>query len=164
MEVDFFGEQIQYKQASLGKRFANYLIDQLVMVLLFVIIGIVAGVFIAFSDPDALEMFDEINRVTEWVASIIMGLLYYVGLEATTGRTIGKYITKTKVINENGDTPKFGTVFIRTLCRFIPFEQFSYFGDDQRGWHDSLSKTRVVEIPEQWHENRTTATEERYSA
>jgi uncharacterized RDD family membrane protein YckC len=28
----------------------------------------------------------------------------------------------------------------------IPFEQFSFFGEDGKGWHDSISKTYVVDI------------------
>ena len=44
--------------------------------------------------------------------------------------------------DENGTKPRFGQVIGRTLCRFVPFEAFSFFGE--RGWHDKIPKTRVV--------------------
>jgi uncharacterized RDD family membrane protein YckC len=28
----------------------------------------------------------------------------------------------------------------------IPFEAFSFLGDEGRGWHDSLAKTVVVDV------------------
>ncbi len=39
----------------------------------------------------------------------------------------------------------FKTAFIRSLCRLISFEQFSYLGGGLNGWHDSLSNTQVVQ-------------------
>ena len=73
-------------------------------------------------------------------------MIYYTTLEYTTGRTIAKHITKTKVVDENGKKPNFQAILIRSLCRFIPFEPLSFLGEDKRGWHDKLSKTKVIEI------------------
>jgi hypothetical protein len=42
----------------------------------------------------------------------------------------------------DGSKPGLRTILLRTLCRFIPFEPFSFFGE--RGWHDGLSDTLVV--------------------
>jgi uncharacterized RDD family membrane protein YckC len=49
-------------------------------------------------------------------------------MEASTGKTVGKYVTGTQVLTEDGEQPSVGTIFIRTLCRIIPFEPFSFFG------------------------------------
>ncbi|HEY6914196.1 MAG TPA: RDD family protein, partial [Paludibacter sp.] len=62
------------------------------------------------------------------------------------GRSLGKIITKTKVITVDGDKPDFKTFLIRALCRFIPLESFSFLGSTDSGWHDSISRTRVVRI------------------
>jgi len=32
----------------------------------------------------------------------------------------------------------------RTLCRLIPFDALSFLFNDSVGWHDTLSKTRIV--------------------
>jgi hypothetical protein len=49
------------------------------------------------------------------------------------------------VINETGEPVSVLRALGRTFCRLIPFEHFSFFGS--RGWHDSLSRTDVVEAP-----------------
>lgn len=72
--------------------------------------------------------------------------LLYLILESTTQKTIGKFASKTMVVLENGEKPSTNTIAIRTLCRFIPFDIFSYLGANTYGWHDSISKTYVVDI------------------
>ncbi|MBC8643239.1 RDD family protein [Flavobacterium lindanitolerans] len=59
-------------------------------------------------------------------------------------RTIGKFITKTVVVNINGEKPDTQEILVRSLCRLIPFETFSFLGAPNKGWHDSISKTYVV--------------------
>ena len=67
-------------------------------------------------------------------------------LEGLTQRTIGKLITRTKVVMENGEKPSSEAIIIRSLCRMIPFDAFSFLGDPSRGWHDTISKTYVVDV------------------
>jgi uncharacterized RDD family membrane protein YckC len=69
---------------------------------------------------------------------------YYVVFEALLGKTIGKMVTKTKVVNMEGGKPSFLQIVVRSLVRFIPFEPFSFLGADATGWHDTMSDTRVI--------------------
>ena len=71
--------------------------------------------------------------------------IYYLFLESLFGRTIGKIVTGSVVVDENGLKPSFKIIFIRTLCRLIPFEALSFLSKSARFWHDSFSKTYVVE-------------------
>lgn len=67
------------------------------------------------------------------------------GQEVTfNGQSVGKFITKTKVVSENGHIPTYKTLAIRNMLRLVPFDQFSFFGD--LGWYDKWSNTRVVDI------------------
>ena len=75
-------------------------------------------------------------------ANYIDSLLY--PFESLSGRTLGKLITGTIVVNENGKKPDFGTVFKRSLCRLIPFNAISFLFNPGLGWHDSISDTYVV--------------------
>jgi uncharacterized RDD family membrane protein YckC len=77
---------------------------------------------------------------------MIYGLfaIYYAIFESTTGVTLGKLVTGTKIIGEDGQRPPFGKMLQRSLCRIIPFEPLSYLGSDARGWHDTITKTWVV--------------------
>lgn len=95
--------------------------------------------------PDALTFFEEDNKLIDYALGFIAGMLYFTCFEYYSGRTIAKYITKTKVVTENGEKPKLKTVLIRSACRFIPFEQLSFFSSTKSGLHDVLSKTMVVD-------------------
>lgn len=64
---------------------------------------------------------------------------------AFNGKTIGKYLTKTRALREDGSPLGWDKAFVRSLCRLIPFEGFSYLGSNLLGWHDTISKTMVVE-------------------
>lgn len=49
------------------------------------------------------------------------------------GKTIGKYITKTIVVMEDGSKPKASDIVLRSLCRLIPFDAFSFLGTEGKG-------------------------------
>lgn len=131
--------------ASTGSRFLNFVLD-----LIFMTIGVFVFVF-------TLAILSNVfgwNELRLWMENmgdldgqlICFGffIFYYVFFEAIFGKSIGKFITGTIVVNENGVKPSLGVVFKRTFCRIIPFEAFSFFGSGGRGWHDSFSNTYVV--------------------
>jgi uncharacterized RDD family membrane protein YckC len=71
--------------------------------------------------------------------------LYYFLWEAIIGRTPGKLLSASKVVNAKGEKPAFGWILIRSLVRIIPID---FFFNAILGMplHDYLSKTMVVEI------------------
>jgi len=137
---------IDEKLASQGKRFANFLIDQLFLLGLAMIIGTIIGIVLVYYFPSYIHVLDEENKFRDYLLGFVIALIYYSFFEGFTGRSLGKFFTKTKVITEDGKKPGFGAIFIRSLCRHIPFDHFSFLGHDSVGWHDKFSKTRVVEI------------------
>ena len=104
------------------------------------------AVMFAIFAPSFLDIFETDNRLIEYLFGFIAGMIYYSTLEVTTGRTLAKYITRTKVVDENGNTPGFTTILARSASRFIPFEPFSFLGGENSGWHDRISKTKVIEL------------------
>jgi uncharacterized RDD family membrane protein YckC len=124
--------------ASRGRRFANLLVDYVA----FLLVSVVIGIFLGISGYG--RVFTDMGVVGRDVYGVGLMFAYYFGLEATTGRTLGKMVTGTIVVNEEGGkiTPR--QAALRTLCRFIPFEAFSFFSSNARGWHDSLPHTYVV--------------------
>lgn len=72
----------------------------------------------------------------------------YLVMECFFGRSFGKLILGTTVVNKNGLKPSLGFIIIRTLSRLIPFDVLSFLGKSGRMWHDSLSNTFVVEKKE----------------
>jgi uncharacterized RDD family membrane protein YckC len=144
-----FEQEKEYQLASKGKRFANYIID----IISFYIFAILGGVVFALVSPDtAASAFEEVgnpdtsSKLVEQLLGILILLGYYTIMEgAFNGKTVGKYLTKTRALREDGSSLGWDKALIRSLCRLIPFEGFSYLGSNLLGWHDTISKTMVVE-------------------
>ncbi len=136
----------EVKTASQSKRFANYLIDQIFLLGCALFIGVGVGLLLLYVFPDHMYILDEENKLVEYLLGFVIAMLYYSFFEGFTGRSLGKFFTKTKVVTEEGARPGFKTIFIRSLCRHIPFNAFSFLGSETTGWHDKFSGTRVVEI------------------
>ena len=107
-------------KASRTKRIINFLIDSIFISLLNIL------------------FFDNYN-----LTILILFIIYYTIFEGIFKVTIGKILTKTKVVSTDGT--KTDLIFIRTLLRLIPFEPFSYFIGNT-GWHDKLSNTVVIDL------------------
>jgi uncharacterized RDD family membrane protein YckC len=72
-------------------------------------------------------------------------LIYYTICEkAFRGYTLGKLLTGTRAIRDNGEELTFKDALLRSLSRLVPFEVLSGFA--ARPWHDSWTKTQVVKV------------------
>lgn len=119
-----------------GTRFIHFIIDTLVWMILVVLV-IFSYAFIVGLDRSGMSrMFG---------LSIYLGtfIAYYTIMEIKFQKTIGKFVTKTKVVKMNGDKASNIDIVVRTFCRFIPFDQVSYLLV-KNGFHDFLSKTKVI--------------------
>ena len=130
--------------ASKSNRFLNFVIDTIAYYALSFISGIFLGLLAMIGIEAPLNSIAE-GSIGPYVFSFGVFLIYFIVFEVFLQRTLGKYITKTKVVMEDGSKPKASDIIIRSLCRLIPFEVFSFLNDDARGWHDSMSNTYVVD-------------------
>ena len=125
------------KIADKGTRCANHFIDSIAVMILVMLN--------AFLLDGLLHIIPEDG--SPWLALYFFVLYfgYHFLFEYFCSRTLGKFITKTKVVDLNGDKPNTKTLFIRNICRLIPFDNVSFlFGDT--GWHDGISETQVISI------------------
>lgn len=123
--------------ADKGARLGNFIIDLSILVILILF----ATYLISFFYP---EINDSHSLAFEVLASTIF-FCYYFFLEYTIGRTLGKMLTKTIVVDKNGNKPKTFNVFARSLVRLVPMEGITFlFG--HLGFHDLIPGTRVVKI------------------
>lgn len=133
--------------ATKGIRFANLILDYIARIIIGGAIGVIIGIVSELTgNYTVIELFFESGRLMEFIFGYIIILIYYTTIETLTGRSLGKYITKTKVVLYDGSKPTFNEILVRSLCRLIPLEGLSFLGEDGKGWHDSLSKTYVVDI------------------
>ncbi len=119
--------------ASVLKRLAHHFID-----------GFVAMIVSLFLSLLVIFCLGE-NSILTFFMSFFGYFAYYLLCESLWQKTLGKVITKTKVVDREGKKPSFLKILGRTLARHIPLEQLSFlFSSYPVGWHDSLSKTLVV--------------------
>ena len=119
-------------------RLVNLLIDYIG----FMVLGAIFGISVALIFGD--QGFAYLEKIPESILGMPIVLSYYILLEGFTGRTLGKLITGTKVVNESGGKASFSQIIGRSFVRLIPFEALSFLGRNGRGWHDSLPKTYVT--------------------
>ncbi len=144
---DEFEAERNLASAGNWTRFANYLIDVIGMYIFIIILGVIMYVLSDLVGSPSTGWLNDVGTLMSYLITFLSGMIYYTLMEYFTGgRSLGKLITKTKVITLDGDRPDFRTVLIRSLCRHIPFDSLSFFGSTDAGWHDSISKTRVVKI------------------
>lgn len=77
-------------------------------------------------------------------ATSLMSCAYYVFFESLWGRTPGKWLTRTRVVTEDGYRPAFLQILWRSCIRFIPFDVLTFLSPHPAGWHDRWSRTRVI--------------------
>ncbi|WP_326985022.1 RDD family protein [Chryseobacterium sp. MYb264] len=140
---------IDRNRGTKWQRFANYFIDRLIINIFFFGFG-AFGVLIdqllgTYYFTNFLLKISQIGRFGDILLTSFIYFMYAFLMEYfTNGRTIGKYITGTKVIMTDGERPTLSNYFIRNISRIVPFDVFSFLGEN--GWHDSWSDTRVINI------------------
>jgi uncharacterized RDD family membrane protein YckC len=123
-------------EASGGKRFLNYLIDRLTL-------AVFCYIYPRYLDSYIQIMPRHPHSPLVYVYYLLAGYAYYFLMEYYLGKTLGKFLTKTLVVDVYGNKPSAREIAIRTLCRAIPFDSLSFVIATD-GWHDGLSGTRVV--------------------
>lgn len=132
-------------QASGGKRFANYIID----LLIFYGLAFLTGIVIALVDPETINSFAEeepgLNLLDRLLTLVVYGL-YMFAIEALfKGKSLGKLITGTRAVNEDGSNVSPKAALLRGLSRAVPFNALSALGSPAYPWHDKWTKTYVID-------------------
>lgn len=139
---------IQYDRATTGQRFLNWLIDNILMrfgliyltnyVVVFLLQTLAPEYLFRLAyEQDTWDLF-----LINYMIAIFNYLFYYTICEkAFKGYTLGKLITGTRAVRQDGSELTFKDAIYRSLARLVPFEAFSGFGTP---WHDSWTKTTVI--------------------
>jgi uncharacterized RDD family membrane protein YckC len=110
---------------SKNDRLVNYVIDSIAIAIL----SLIFSPLIEYSPLSLLPFF-----------------LYYFIFEVTLNQTLGKMLTKTKVVRVKGKRPNVLHIFLRTILRLNPLDFYSYLMGTEQGTHDVLSRTRLVKV------------------
>lgn len=124
--------------AGSGLRLLNFVIDTIIWLTLAAL----------FTFP--LSANNPMQLLLGYVLVFAAFIGYYYVMETKFQRTVGKFMTKTKVVQMDGTQPSNGTILVRTLSRLLPFDRLSYLFV-KNGLHDYLSKTMVVRDRKEWY-------------
>ena len=132
--------EVNLVPAEKGKRFANLLIDYIGAVIFMAI------VFLGLDLAGLVSMDTLDDKLSERLIGYMTYVGYYLLMETMTkGKSLGKFVTKTRVVTYDGYQPDFVKILGRSFARIVPFEAFSYLGQKKTGWHDDWSKTFVID-------------------
>ena len=131
-----FIEQEDIEVPIWWKRFLGFLIDNLVILILYTLfVGIIF---------DLYSIRIDISFHPVLLYSLFM-TFYYSIQEFIFNTTIGKSVFKLMVISTSTEEKlSLITVLLRTFSRFIPFDVLFFFSKRPVGLHDMISKTVVV--------------------
>jgi uncharacterized RDD family membrane protein YckC len=132
----------QLAQASSGKRLANYLID---LVSFYVFMYLFSYVLVNLSYDLAVIIYGDGHEIAGRLIVLVFYGMYMGLIEAVfKGRSIGKLITGTIAVNQDGSRINGQTALLRGLSRAVPFNALSALGSPCYPWHDKWNKTYVV--------------------
>lgn len=144
-------EEVILDHATKGQRFANILIDIVICWILMFVTGSVIGAFYIASyiseyDPNSgSPILDSTGfNLMLYAINYSIIILYYTIMEgALKGRTIGKMVTGTVALREDGSQLTWKNAFFRSLIRIVPFEPLAALFTNYP-WHDDWTNTIVV--------------------
>jgi uncharacterized RDD family membrane protein YckC len=136
-------QELSLEPASYRLRFGNFIIDTLVFYALLFLSGMALGIIMVAVNGSYDISENKSTQLLYYLINILVYFAYYSLMEGLTGgRTIGKFITGTRVIKTNGEKIGMKQAMIRSLSRLVPFEAISCAIG--AFWHDRWSGTMVV--------------------
>ena len=98
---------------GVGRRLVATIVDAIIIGILF---GVISGIFLIQQDAmsDSFELLGTTN-----IATIVVFIVYYAALEATTGATIGKRLLGLRVVMVDGAPVDWPSSIIRNVLRIV---------------------------------------------
>ncbi len=119
------------------RRMVNFVVDTMIWLALYLLVAALLDQYV----------FHFSSYLINYIYSISLGLILYLGyyfiLEYYFGRTVGKFISRTKVITHKKPNKRIHPILTRTLLRLVPIDIFSFLFT-RNGFHDQFSKTSVI--------------------
>lgn len=146
--AEAFNAERPLEHAGFWRRFAAFLADSSLLIamaipLVFVAVMTKADMITKFVAVPAMILFG--------IALFGFSIIYFPLLEARFGRTLGKYIMKIRVVDENGRPIRLGQAIVRRLSYYFDLlvldAIFIPFTDKKQRGLDILAKTIVVKEP-----------------
>ena len=132
-------------KASPGQRILNLFVDWIAS---FIATALVYGIIIDTVMPPRPISYTEPKSNSD-LLDLLLTFLGYVLFMAIMeagykGKTIGKFLTKTRAVNLDGTPISIKTAFVRAFIRAIPLNTVSALTPACSPWHDKWTNTTVI--------------------
>jgi len=135
-------------------RFVAYVIDAILLNVVFGVIGAIVGISMFPADPANMDPEVFISQMGSFqLVALVVTWLYFALMESSPrGATVGKMVLGLRVVDEQGNrisflraTGRFFAKVVSSIILFIGFLMIA-FTDRKRGLHDIMAGTLVVKI------------------
>ena len=124
-------------------RFINYILDRMICIYSFTVNYSIITIILQNGYINAEPNFSVPFVI--FAIALYNNFVYYFSLEAFFSLTPAKLISNTISVDNSNQILNLKNALIKTLCRFIPFDNFSFLLGSN-GFHDSVSNTKVLKI------------------
>jgi uncharacterized RDD family membrane protein YckC len=123
-------------------RLVNFMIDYLAIYCLATMVGI----FVGYISATEYLFFNshQFNPFLDYVIITSTSLLYFSTEYFFNGKSLGKFLTQTRVVHNIEPEISFKVYLLRSLWRLVPIDVLSFLPVHNDCWHDRFSDTRVV--------------------
>jgi len=143
--LEDFNEISNFEAASRGQRFANLLLDYVGFYAAVFVSGFLIAVIFEITGESFLWQEEDVNPLIDRIFTMLVYVVYYTLLEYfSRGRSLGKLITRTRVVHVDGAELTFKHYLLRSLTRLVPFDAIA--GLNGYPFHDRWTKTKVVQL------------------
>jgi uncharacterized RDD family membrane protein YckC len=138
---DIEQEMLCQQDATTELRFVNYIIDLLSFYALVIILLLIVALS-AYSS----SLFIAIDKMTDLMDFVVLHILYGFYMLIVEGlfkgKTLGKFITGTRVVHQHSTSFSWNDALKRGVMRMIPLEYIT--GCVGSPFHDQWTETRVI--------------------
>ncbi len=131
MKKEKYKVKIESNTVSKGIRFIHFIVDSFIWFIVSFILTL------------PLNATKTRDMLLGYIIMFLVYVFYYALFELKWQKTVGKMITKTKVVSYSEQKPSNTDIVVRTFSRLVPFDVISYVFV-RNGIHDILSKTKVI--------------------
>ena len=133
-------------------RVVAYLIDGILLNIVFGIIGVIVGVSMIPIDPTTTDPMASMEHMGRFqLVALVVTWLYFALMESSPrGATVGKMVLGLRVVDEQGNrisfaraTGRFFAKFVSTIILMIGYLMVA-FTERKRGLHDMIAGTLVI--------------------
>ena len=135
-EIDTKKGILDSRKVNSWTRLIHFVVDIISFLVVAMILGLILGLFIPTPTHMTMTLFT-------YGVLLIAFFLYFAFMEYKYQKTIGKFLTRSKVMMSDGRRPELNEIMLRTACRLIPLDRISFLFS-KNGFHDRLSDTIVI--------------------